>query len=171
VKRVIILILVVVIAAYGYYRWHKPTLVNGDIAKDISGINGTGGSLKLSDWKGHYILLEFWGSWCGPCRKKHPEITKLYAEYKEKSFKEGKGFTIVSYALEDKLEDWKRAVDKDGLIWPGHIVDLNRMQAEGAQIYGVRSIPSSFLIDPEFRIIGVNLEAQAIRDILDRRIQ
>ena len=160
----------VVLVAFGYYWWHKPSLVNGDVAKDLAGVNGMGDSLRMSDWKGHYILLEFWGSWCGPCRKKHPETRQLYERYKDKSFKDGKGFTVFSYALEDKYEDWNKAVEKDDLIWESHILDLDRMQALGAQVYGVRSIPSSFLIDPEFRIIGVNLEFAAIRDILDRRM-
>jgi len=153
-----------------YYQWNKPRLVNGDKAVDISGVTKEKEILKLSDFKGQYILLEFWGSWCGPCRKKHPQLTKLYEEFKDTTFPAGEKFVIYSYALESQESPWQRAIEKDGLIWPAHVIDYAQFSGPGPEAYGVRSIPANFLIDPNFTIIGVNLDDKQIRDILNRRL-
>lgn len=169
-KTVWVLLFILAAGIFVYYQWNKPRLVNGDQAVDISGTTKDGSVLKLSDYEGEYILLEFWGSWCGPCRKKHPQLTRLYEEFKNASFPSGEKFVIYSYALESEKSSWQRAIEKDGLGWPGHVVDYEQFSGSGPQAYGVRSIPSNFLIDPNFTIIGVNLDDRQIRDILNRRL-
>jgi len=169
-RALLILFLLSAAGAMIYYQWQKPSLVNGDLALDIKGISLQGNSTALSDYKGNYILLEFWGSWCGPCRKKHPYLVKLYQEFKDVKMNGEANFHIFSYALEESENAWRQAIIKDGLEWPSHAVDLDLMKSSAANTYGVNSIPSNFLIDPDFRIIGVNLDDREIRDILLRRI-
>lgn len=153
------------------YLMNKPKLVNGDTARDISGMTVEGDTVSLSELRGDYILLEFWGSWCGPCRRQNPKLRAIGERYMDKTFADSAGFTLVFYALEDNTSGWKNAIDKDQLGDFVHMVDINRMSAAAADAYGVKSIPTSFLIDPQFKIIGVNPDEKTITDILEGKIQ
>lgn len=109
-----------------------------------------GQPVRLSDFKGKYVLLDFWASWCGPCRAENPNVLKAYNKFKDKNF------TVVGVSLDDKADKWKDAIAKDGMPWM-QVSDLKGFRNEVAQQYGIQAIPCSFLIDPQGIIIAKEL--------------
>jgi thiol-disulfide isomerase/thioredoxin len=158
----------VIIAAKAQY---SNTLIQiGQKAPDLAYSSPDGKAMKLSEInKGRYILLDFWASWCGPCRMGNPGLVRMYNEYSTKKFKKAKnGFTIVSFSLDVNKDSWVNAIAKDGLIWPYHMSDLNPQQWRSAAcpLYGLQYIPQAFLISPEGKILGkYNRAEDAIADI------
>jgi len=118
--------------------------------------------MKLSDLKGKVVLLDFWASWCGPCRKENPNVVNLYNKYKSD------GFTVMSVSLDKDFELWKAAIEKDGLSWPNHVSDLQFWSSKVGQLYQVKGIPFTVLIDQEGKIINTNLRGQALESELAR---
>ena len=116
--------------------------------------------MKLSDLKGNVVLLDFWASWCGPCRKENPNVVKLYSKYKDD------GFTVMSVSLDKDLASWKAAIEKDGLIWPNHVSDLQQWSSKVGQMYQVKGIPFTVLIDKEGKIINTNLRGESLESEL-----
>jgi len=125
----------------------------GTEAPDISLSDPFGKTYALSDLKGKIVLLDFWASWCGPCRRENPSVVKMYDKYNEK------GFEVFSVSLdrENQKQRWVDAINKDNLKWPYHVSDLKFWQSAPARVYGVRSIPRTFLIDREGKIAAVNM--------------
>ena len=117
--------------------------------------------VNLSDFRGKYVLLEFWASWCVPCREEHPHLSGVYEKYRDK------GFTIVQYSIDERsaIEKWKEAIKKDRLIWP-QLSDLAGFRSPVAKLYGVQPIPDNFLIDPSGVIIGRRLRGKALEQKL-----
>ena len=116
-----------------------------------------GNPVSLSDFQGKYVLLDFWASWCGPCRQENPNLVKAYAAYKDK------GFEILGVSLDNKdgKEAWVKAIEKDGLTWT-QVSDLNSWNNEVARSYGVRAVPQCYLIDPQGVIVAQNLRGEAL---------
>lgn len=138
-------------------KWDSARLTaQGAVAPDISQQDTEGKQRKLSDLKGQIVLLDFWASWCGPCRRENPNVVKLYNKYKDK------GFTVFSVSLDNKKDRWLGAIEKDNLEWPDHVSDLKGWGNVAAKQYGVSSIPTTFLIDKEGKIIGKNLRGFAL---------
>ena len=121
----------------------------------------SGKEIKLSSLRGNYVLIEFWASWCVPCRKENPNVVRLYKKYKSK------GFTVFSVSLDDNKEDWKAAIQKDGLIWENHVSDLLKWNSQMPQLYGFNGIPHTVLINPEGNIIGVGLRGAELERKLE----
>jgi thiol-disulfide isomerase/thioredoxin len=119
-----------------------------------------GSEIKLSSLKGQYVLIDFWASWCGPCRQESPNMVRLYNEYKSK------GFTIFSVSLDDNANKWKEAIKKDGLIWPSHGSDLQGWKTPLTQLYAFNSIPHTVLVNKEGKIIARGLRGTALENKL-----
>lgn len=143
----------------------------GHLAPEIAFPSPQGDTLRLSSLRGNYVLLEFWASWCGPCRRKNPYIVGLYQKYHDKKYDEGKsGFEIYSYSLDKTKSAWMNAIASDQLTWPYHTINLSGDKNAADRLYGVQFIHTTFLIDPEGNIIMMNPSMENIQFLLDERM-
>lgn len=129
----------------------------GVVAMDFTEMDTTGAPVKLSDYRGKYVLVDFWASWCKPCRAENPNLLKAYNKFRSKNF------TILGVSLDDKdaRKAWLHAVKQDGLPWT-QVSELNGFKAKSAVLYGVSAIPTNFLIDPSGKIIARNLRGEEL---------
>jgi len=113
----------------------------GDKAPEIAMRDPQGNVRKLSDLRGKVVLIDFWASWCRPCRMENPNVVKTYNEYKDVRFKNGDGFEVFSVSLDQNKTAWEAGIKQDGLVWENHVSDLQYWRNAAAQTYGVNSIP------------------------------
>jgi thiol-disulfide isomerase/thioredoxin len=139
----------------------NPRNAAGIAAPEIELKNPDGKTLKLSSLKGKVVLIDFWASWCGPCRQENPNVVRAYNKFKDK------GFTVFSVSLDDDATAWKRAIKSDGLIWPNHVSDLKKWNSPLPELYGFDGIPYTVLIDKQGKIIGTNLRGPALEQKLN----
>lgn len=143
-------------------RYKNDPLAPGKVAPDFEEKLIDGSTMKLSDLKGKVVLLDFWASWCGPCRRENPNVVKLYEKYNKD------GFTVLSVSLDKDKKRWEQAIEQDGLVWPYHVSDLNYWSSKAAKLYGVSSIPFTVLIDREGKIVQTKLRGPALEQELQR---
>lgn len=143
----------------------------GDEAPEIAMAGIDGKELKLSSLRGKMVLIDFWASWCGPCRRENPNVVGAYDKYQKAKFKTAKGFEIFSVSLDQNADAWKAAIDKDALTWKAHVSDLKGWQNGAAAVYGVTSIPMSFLVDENGIIIAKNLRGLELHKQLDMHVK
>lgn len=138
----------------------KQTIYVGRIAPEFTQDDADGNPVSLADFRGRYVLVDFWASWCAPCRDENPTVVKAYERFHDK------GLEIIGVSLDEKKDAWLAAIKKDGLLWL-HVSDLKGWYNAVAQLYGVKSVPANFLIDPQGRIIAVDLRGAALEQKLE----
>lgn len=123
----------------------------GEKALEIELIDHTGKKIKLSELKGKVVLIDFWASWCGPCRRENPNVVEAFSKYHTSKFANAKGFEVFSVSLDKNEQAWLDAIKQDKLIWDSHVWDKN---GDFAKQYHITSIPMAFLIDGEGKIVA-----------------
>ena len=138
----------------------------GAVAPDFTQNDPNGKPIKLSDFRGKYVLIDFWASWCGPCRQENPNVVKAYNQFKNKNFE------ILGVSLDNPNAKtaWLNAIENDNLTWP-QVSDLQGWQNKAALMYGVQSIPQNFLLDPKGVIIAKNLRGENLISTLSKLLK
>ena len=163
-----LLMLVAVMGVNATAQYQNTTIKIGQKAPELKFGNTEDKMVSLADVnKGRYVLVDFWASWCGPCRMSNPSLVLIYDNYKTKSYKNApNGFTIFSVSLDKNKEAWTRAIAADKLAWDYHVSDLKGWKSAAAETYGVQFIPQAFLLGPDGKVIGTyNTAEEAVKDL------
>lgn len=135
----------------------------GKLAPDLAFSSPDGKVIALSSLRGKMVLVDFWASWCLPCRIENPNLVKVYQKYKDEEFSEGNGFTIYSVSLDTKSTRWTAAIREDGMAWE-NVSDLKGWYSDAAKIYQISAIPANVLLNGDGVIIARDLRAESLEN-------
>ena len=173
-KIPIILLLLFGLYFVGKYFYMQPKYSRGEPAAQFSGQLLNGEAFQLSDLKEKYVLIDFWGSWCPPCRAENPQVVQLYNKFNTANFQSANGFEIVSIGIEKNKKPWINAIQRDGLKWKYHILDkatnFRFFDSPIASKYSIREVPTKYLLNPNGEVIGINLSTSEINDLLSAQL-
>lgn len=139
-------------------------LAPGQPAIDFSQNDPAGKPVTLASFRGKYVLIDFWASWCGPCRAENPNVVNAFNKYKDK------GFTVLGVSFDENKAKWEEAIEKDELHWP-QVSDLKGWDNQVGKLYGIRAIPQNLLLDREGKIVAKNLRGEALESKLAELFQ
>ncbi|HJW31449.1 MAG TPA: TlpA disulfide reductase family protein, partial [Saprospiraceae bacterium] len=164
-----------VLVMAGYYVakhfYLKPKNITGDKASEIKGKLPDGSTFSLKELHGRYVLLDFWGSWCMPCRQTHPQLKELFRRYRNQAYQDAAGFDIVSIGVEPNRENWQAAIIQDELDWPYQLLVPSHFDDPVTKAYNVKQLPTKFLINPQGIIIAVDPSIDEVAKLLEKRLK
>lgn len=169
-KNASYLVPIILLLGYLFYEhvYKAPKYNSGEPVDQIEAVLIDGTTFTLSDLLGKYVLVDFWGSWCPPCRIENPELVQLYHSTREQSFAKADGFEILSIGIESSESSWKKAIERDRLTWKYHIIQKERFMSPLAKLYSVKEIPTKYLLDTNGIVLLVNPTFGEIYDYLNQ---
>lgn len=138
----------------------RSVVMAGMEAPDIVMADTAGVTRRLSDLRGKVVLIDFWASWCGPCRRENPNVVRMYQKY------HGQGFEVFSVSLDNSRDKWVQAIEKDNLLWPNHVSDLKGWSSAAGRLYGISAIPATVLVDRDGKVLARNLRGPQLEEKL-----
>ncbi|MBR6287128.1 MAG: TlpA family protein disulfide reductase [Bacteroidaceae bacterium] len=167
-KKLILTLIAALLSLGSYAQTNMPTLKEGDAAPAFSVPDTLGVRHSLSDYEGKYLVIDFWASWCGDCRREIPELKKVFSEFNEEIIgPEQVEVNFISISFDHKVEAWKEMLRKENFGWP-QVSNLQPWKEnEVAKAYDLHWIPTFFVVNPMGKIVGAAITAQGLRDILE----
>jgi thiol-disulfide isomerase/thioredoxin len=159
----ILFLAIALVAAGAFYLYRMPRFSSGQPLPDFVVKTASGTTIHLSELRGKTVLIHFWGSWCGPCRRENPHLVDLYAKYKDK------GFEIMSIAIERNPAGWQKAIEADGMNWPIQAMESGNFDGPVASMFNVKEIPSLYLVNKEGVLMTRNPSLDVLGKILSEQ--
>lgn len=173
-SRILFILLAVIIGLFVYNTFFADTeVIAGNPAPAFVTENIHGEKIDLADYKGKYVMIDFWGSWCPPCRKEFPQLIEFHNKYKNRQFTNASGIEIITVALEKNDKTWRKVAEKAGFSWRNQVVDVTKFVrlSSLATTFNVTDVPSKFLINPKGEILASNVKFEVFDKILSDKIK